>query len=191
MIVVRRSLSELGTNALIAQVRLPRSCSSTFKFTDNLCVDFDLCSTCLTTQPENIGSHLRSHSLFAIEEPGGVWVHTVFSSGGGTPDVPELPATNEGPAEPPKPAPEIVPETQEESIATVVDEVPPTVHHAACDLCDSTIRGDRYVSINHTLFEYRTYVPIEVFRLPRFRYVRVMLRDHTHSASSSQLCPPA
>ncbi|KAI0001871.1 hypothetical protein BJV77DRAFT_20554 [Russula vinacea] len=43
------------------------------------CPDFDLCSLCLAIQPEKIGLHSKSHSLFAIEEPGGLWVHTVFS----------------------------------------------------------------------------------------------------------------
>jgi next-to-BRCA1 protein 1 len=114
-------------------------------FTDSLCVDFDLCSSCLATQPQNIGLHSRSHSLFAIEEPGGVWVHTVFT-GDGTQDVPEPPATNRGPPEPPIPTPE----SRQES-TTPTAEVAPPAHHASCDLCDSTINRDRYVSIIYTV----------------------------------------
>ena len=73
--------------------------------------------------------HNPFHEFFEIDEPGRVIVHTVFSGDGeregqGTPNARA-------------PAPEAV--------------VPPAthgseIHFANCDLCDSRIRGDRYVS---------------------------------------------
>jgi next-to-BRCA1 protein 1 len=112
------------------------------KFTDGLCVDFDLCSLCLAIQPQNIGLHSKSHSLFAIEEPGGLWVHTIFS-GEGTPEVPEPPAQKEEPTE--------FRNINSSGSDDRVERAPPPVvklaaHNATCDLCDSTIKGDRFVS---------------------------------------------
>jgi hypothetical protein len=124
---------------------------SALKFTDGLFVDFDLCSLCLAIQPEKIGLHSKSHSLFAIEEPGGLWVHTVFS-GEGTPEVPEppAPAEKEGPTE--------FGNTNSSGSDDRVDRTPPVVklavHNATCDLCDSTIKGDRFVSIPRCTVRY-------------------------------------
>ncbi|KAH9044756.1 hypothetical protein EDB85DRAFT_486938 [Lactarius pseudohatsudake] len=44
------------------------------------CPDFDLCSSCLSVQPQDIGFHSRTHAFFAIEEPGGIWAHAIFSA---------------------------------------------------------------------------------------------------------------
>ena len=184
-IFVRRLLLELGTNALIVQVWPHSLPFSALGFTDGLYVDFDLCSSCLATQPQSIGSHSSSHSLFEIEEAGGVWVHTVFR-GDGTPDIPEPlstreepepPATNEGPAE----APNTTSDTQGESTTTPVAESEVALHHAACNLCESAIEGDRFVSVVHNAQIVALTLPTEVFRLPRFRYVRFVLRDRTQS----------
>ncbi|KAI0307956.1 hypothetical protein B0F90DRAFT_96151 [Multifurca ochricompacta] len=100
------------------------------------CPDFDLCSSCLAVQPPNIASHSKLHALFDIEEPGGVWVHTVFK-GEDISETSKPPVTNEGPAE-------LSVTTFPES--NIHRERTPTVavHNATCDLCDSTIQGDRF-----------------------------------------------
>ena len=72
--------------------------------------------------------HNPFHEFFEINEPGRVIVHTVFSGNGeresrGTPRAP-------GP---------------EASVAHATEEA--VIHFANCDLCDSRIRGDRYVSL--------------------------------------------
>ena len=114
---------------------------SAVKFTDDIYIDFDLCSLCLAIQPQKIGSHSRSHSLFAIEEPGGLWVHTVFT-GDGSPQVPEPPAESEGPTE--------LQNTSSSGSDARVERTAPVAkvvnHRAICDLCDSAIKGDRFVS---------------------------------------------
>ena len=119
---------------------------SVLGFTDSLYVDFDLCSSCLAVQPQNTGSHSRSHALFDIEEPGGVWVHTFFS-GEGTPEVPEPAGTNQGPTEPPNTG-SPVSDAQGERTAPVAEAA---VHYTTCNFCDTAIKGDRFVSIIHTL----------------------------------------
>jgi len=161
---------------------------SSLKLTNTLYVDFDLCSPCLAIQPQDIGSHSRSHSLFAIEEPGGIWVHTFFQ-GDDTPEVHETPRANEGPSE----LPNITSDTQGES--TIREATAPVArlaaHHAACNLCDTAIKGDRFVSVIRTVQNVALTHPTEMFRLPRFQYVRVVLRDRTRSTPWPQLCAPA
>ncbi|KAI9462409.1 hypothetical protein BJY52DRAFT_1116259 [Lactarius psammicola] len=97
------------------------------------CPDFDLCSSCLSVQPSNIGFHSRTHDLFAIEEPGGLWAHAVFI-GEDTSEPPTRPA-NEEPKEHSNSGP------VEEQIAPTDNVV---VHNATCDLCSSSIKGDRF-----------------------------------------------
>ena len=86
--------------------------------------DYDLCTPCMTTVSE---VHNPFHEFFEINEPGRVIVHTVLTGNGeresqGTP-------TARAPA----------PEATQESVA----------HSANCNLCDSRIRGDRYVSFQY------------------------------------------
>ncbi|KAH9064074.1 hypothetical protein EDB87DRAFT_1526578, partial [Lactarius vividus] len=97
------------------------------------CPDFDLCSLCLSVQPENIGFHSRTHAFFAIEETGGIWAHAIFS-GDDTPEPPNR-STNEERTECPNPGP-----VEEQTHLT--DNV--VVHNATCDLCSSSITGDRF-----------------------------------------------
>ena len=104
-------------------------------------VDFDLCSSCLAVQPQNLGSHSRSHALFAIEEPGGVWIHTSFT-GEDTTDPVNPTVKNERPAE--LPIATSGSDVQGEDTAPVAE---PVDHDTTCSLCDSTITGDRFVSI--------------------------------------------
>ncbi|SRR6266404_3215425 len=110
---------------------------------ETLCADFDLCSSCLPVQPDNIGFHFRQHAFFAIEEPGGVWTHTVFA-GENTPEPPEHPAKEED-----KPPTVTSSGPVKEQITRTDDLV---VHNATCDLCSSTINGDRFVSVIYMLW---------------------------------------
>ena len=104
--------------------------------TDILCADFDLCTPCLSAQPETIGFHSRTHAFFAIEEPGGLWAHAVFS-GNDTPEPPIQPAT-EAPTEHATSSGPV----QEQNARTDND----VLHNATCDLCSSGIKGVRFVS---------------------------------------------
>jgi next-to-BRCA1 protein 1 len=104
--------------------------------TDILCADFDLCSSCLSIQPEAIGFHSRAHAFFAIEEPGGLWAHAVFS-GEDTPVPPTQPA-NEAPTEHATSSGPV----QEQNALMDIE----VFHNATCDLCSSAIKGDRFVS---------------------------------------------
>src|SRR5712671_1539932 len=185
-ICVGKLLSGLGINASTVQVS---SLTLTLcrDFANELHVDFDLCSTCLAAQPLNIGSHSRSHSLFAIEEAGGLWVHTDFA-GGSIPEVAE-PSATEGPPELPNTSP------PPSGSDTQGERTPPiaklAVHHATCDLCDCTIKGDRFVSTQTSSIECCSHTAVEMLRLPRFRYVRFLLCDRTLSTPESQLCSTA
>jgi hypothetical protein len=157
------------------------------KFTDGIHVDFDLCSWCLTAQPQNFGSHSKSHSLFAIEEPGGLWVHTIFE-GDGTPGIPVPPVAEEGPTD--------LFDTnilgsnaQGESHAQGELVAEPPIRLATCEFCDTAIRGERFVRsfiLHITLFLHHL---AEMLQLPRFQYVLVMLCNRTFSTPRTQLCP--
>ena len=105
--------------------------------TDILCPDFDLCSSCLIVQPETIGVHSSTHAFFAIEEPGGLWAHAVFSSE----DAPE--PLNQPAAEGPTENSTSSGPVQEQNALAGND----VLHNATCDLCSSAIRGDRFVSV--------------------------------------------
>ncbi|GBE77445.1 hypothetical protein SCP_0103200 [Sparassis crispa] len=91
------------------------------------CPDFDLCSECYNIA-ETRAQHSLQHEFFAIDRPGEVIVHTVFSGHGErtpsswTPPRPQRSPSRRGSTTP----------------------VEPVVHNAVCNLCDSRIRGDRY-----------------------------------------------
>ncbi|KAI0066569.1 hypothetical protein BV25DRAFT_1849133 [Artomyces pyxidatus] len=113
------------------------------------CPDYDLCSTCLQKPPS---VHPGTHAFFAIEEPGGTWIHTVFAGEGsraaGTNAAPprcvrgvagSTPATGSGPVVDQAVVDEVVPAATTSS---------PVVHNATCNLCDSRIEGDRYKCVD-------------------------------------------
>jgi next-to-BRCA1 protein 1 len=79
--------------------------------------------------------HNPFHQFFDIEEPGRVIVHTVFS-GNGEMDASSSAARSSTNAER---------NTQHTPAPTLV----PVTHNAFCDLCDSKIIGERYVSCFH------------------------------------------
>lgn len=85
--------------------------------------DYDLCTVCFEAGAAE--QHNPFHEFFDIREPGRVVVHTVFS-GSGERSANSTPERTEPPSAP-------VPPSE------------PAIHNATCDLCDSRIRGDRYV----------------------------------------------
>jgi next to BRCA1 gene 1 protein len=90
-------------------------------------LDYDLCTACITAGVSEV--HNPFHEFFEINEPGRVIVHTVFS-GNGERESQGMPNTG-----PPAPEAAVSPATHESD-----------THFANCDLCDSRIRGARYVS---------------------------------------------
>ncbi|KAJ7631253.1 hypothetical protein FB45DRAFT_917981 [Roridomyces roridus] len=85
------------------------------------CPDYDLCTQCITSGGAE--RHNAFHEFLEIKEPGRVIVHTVYS-GDGERETP-------------------VPVRQTSVAPQQVEQ--PAVHYATCNLCDSRIRGDRYV----------------------------------------------
>lgn len=100
-------------------------CSSTFShfdpsaFNDAL-LDYDLCSDCISSGGAE--RHNAFHEFIELKEPGRVIVHVVGDR--------NVPPANETPQSP---------------VVTSPIETVPAIHNATCDLCDSRIRGDRYV----------------------------------------------
>ena len=94
------------------------------------CPDYDLCEECISTPPLR-GMHPSQHQFFAIKEPGEVVVHTVFSG--------------DGEREPTRPSPAVPARVNLPRVRS--NDVEPAVHNAMCNMCDSRIRGDRFVSI--------------------------------------------
>lgn len=92
--------------------------------------DYDMCTPCITNKRDQ---HSDAHQFFRIEEPGHVIVHTVFD-GAGDNAASRFPC-----ASPPQPAPTPAPTRRPAPPA-------PVAHNATCDLCDSRIYGDRFVS---------------------------------------------
>ena len=89
-------------------------------------LDYDLCTPCMAAGVSEF--HNPFHEFLDINQPGRVIVHTVFSRNG---ERESRDAT-------------ITRAPPEASVAPATEES--TVHFANCDLCDSRIRGDRYVS---------------------------------------------
>ncbi|THH02356.1 hypothetical protein EW026_g520 [Hermanssonia centrifuga] len=83
------------------------------------CPDFDLCELCISRGAKQ--DHNSAHQFLELVKPGEVIVHTVYNN-----DQP-------GP---------------QEQRANVQQQDTPVVHNATCNLCDSTIRGDRYKCLN-------------------------------------------
>lgn len=99
-----------------------------------LCLpDYDLCTPCMSNGGTE--QHNPFHEFFDITVPGRTIVHTVFSGNSQCEAV-------SGPRHVPIPPPSHQTSSQETPTATVV-----AAHFATCNLCDSRIRGDRYVSI--------------------------------------------
>ncbi|KAI0800737.1 hypothetical protein C8Q74DRAFT_1238467 [Fomes fomentarius] len=94
------------------------------------CADYDLCEKCIST-PESRSRHHAQHQFFAIEKPGEVIVHTVFSGDGEREPMRPTQARFNPPTPAPRPR-----------------DVEPVVHNAMCNLCDSRIRGDRFKCLN-------------------------------------------
>lgn len=113
----------LGTNALTALVSTyPNSRDNSFLI--NL-LDYDLCTSCIRSGSAE--SHNPFHEFFEISEPGRVVVHNVFSGRG----------ERETHGSPTRRRPrEFSPRVS-----------PAVVHNATCDLCESRIRGARYVCL--------------------------------------------
>lgn len=86
-------------------------------------LDYDLCTPCMETGAAE--RHNSFHEFFDIETPGRVFVHTVFS-GSGERETP--PISRNATADSPR-------------------AVSAIRHCAACNMCDSPIVGDRFVSL--------------------------------------------
>ncbi|TFK95036.1 hypothetical protein K466DRAFT_508551 [Polyporus arcularius HHB13444] len=95
------------------------------------CPDYDLCDECIST-PTLREQHSLHHQFFAIERPGEVIVHTVFSG--------------DGEREPARPVRPRSPRVETPRLHRSVVE--PVVHNAMCNMCDSRIRGDRFKCLN-------------------------------------------
>ncbi len=170
----------------MSRLAYPSSISA-LKITDDLYVDFDLCSLCLATQPENLGTHSKSHSLFAIEEPGGLWIHTIFE-GDGTPGIPEPPVADGGPTD------FLNINTSEfdaQGESHAQGELTPPVAEApirlaTCEFCDTAIRGERFVSHSYNTGRYSYTTSQKCFDCPDFNtcsscYVIVPSQHPGHS----------
>ncbi|EMD32629.1 hypothetical protein CERSUDRAFT_118662, partial [Gelatoporia subvermispora B] len=93
------------------------------------CPDFDLCSQCIAS-PDVRTAHDANHQFFEIEQPGHVYVHTVFTG-----DGERAPGTDASQHRNPK-------------NSGVVSTPSPIPQGATCNLCDSYILGDRYKCLN-------------------------------------------
>ncbi|KAH9920249.1 uncharacterized protein BXZ73DRAFT_104766 [Epithele typhae] len=95
------------------------------------CPDYDMCENCIS-KPSLRSQHHLEHQFFAIEKPGEVIVHTVFSG-----DDEHMPTATRSVPPPPVTTPPVN-----------VEPVEPVIHNAMCNMCDSRIRGDRYKCLN-------------------------------------------
>ncbi|KAH9929671.1 uncharacterized protein B0H18DRAFT_995683 [Fomitopsis serialis] len=93
------------------------------------CADYDLCSQCYAI-PDVHSAHGSGHQFFAIDRPGEVIVHTVFSGDGER--VPKASSPQR--------------QSRAESATPVREE--PVIHSARCNLCESRISGERYKCLN-------------------------------------------
>lgn len=110
-------------------------------------LDYDMCPTCYVTERHQ---HDVSHEFFAINEPGHVYVHTIFSGTGekggrNTGETHGARCTRVRRREPTvtTPAASTSPSASSTRVPALAEEV---AHHASCDMCDSRIKGIRWVS---------------------------------------------
>lgn len=130
LVTTARKLSLVsGANAWIVLVRLFQRIM-TLSYHTFLDLDYDLCTPCI--QSGAAERHNPFHEFFDIETPGKVFVHTVFSGRGE-----RAASTASRPTSINQPR---------SSTAIPLNVVEPIRHFAACNLCDSTIVGDRFVS---------------------------------------------
>lgn len=99
------------------------------------CPDYDLCNQCYNI-PDVRSQHGTAHQFFAIDRPGEVIVHTVFSGDGERVPSSSSRQTRTESCEPAAPTPELV------------------MHTAGCNLCESRIYGARYVSAKFIIVSY-------------------------------------
>jgi len=94
--------------------------------------DYDLCTACVEVGATE--QHNPFHEFFDIETPGRVYVHTVLSGDRDRSFRNRQQSSTSGHA----------PATRQEPVAPADL---PVRHSATCDLCDSAIIGERYVSL--------------------------------------------
>lgn len=92
-------------------------------------LDYDLCTACMESGA--LEQHNPFHEFFDIDIPGRVYVHTLLGSDRGR-NRQQVPSTDHPQGIRQRPS------------VTPVD--PPVRHSATCNLCDSGIVGERYVS---------------------------------------------
>ena len=102
------------------------------------CPDYDMCSRCYDSDARS--RHPLSHAFFAIERPGEVLVHTIFTGDGER--SPEARAC--------------LPSPRRGAVENIARTASPVTHNAICNLCDSRIRGDRFVSPGHNPYDMNT-----------------------------------
>lgn len=108
------------------------------------CRDFDMCSPCMERNRLSEMGHNPFHEFYEIKEPGKVIVHSVYSANGERENGhPERSQPNNASQERAQSAPASVP-----APPPVPTPPAPAVHAATCDMCDSTILGERYVSVS-------------------------------------------
>lgn len=95
--------------------------------------DYDLCAACVKSGATE--QHNPFHEFFDIETPGRVYVHTVLGDDRDRSlgNRQQLPSSNHASI------------TRQEPVATPADLL--VRHSATCNLCDSAIVGERYVSL--------------------------------------------
>ncbi|EKM61508.1 uncharacterized protein PHACADRAFT_112173 [Phanerochaete carnosa HHB-10118-sp] len=120
------------------------------------CLNFDLCGECVARGAKL--NHHAAHQFLEITKPGEVIVHTVHYDGPLRRTTPPRVST------PPQPA------------ATVP---PSAVHSAVCNLCDSTIRGNRFKCLNCPNFDTcQACFAITPEHHPGHGFVKVIDPDH-------------
>jgi hypothetical protein len=96
------------------------------------CRDFDFCTSCIVGGAIERTGHSPFHQFHEIATPGRVIVHNVYTGVG------ENTTSGSERTQPAQPAAPVTPPSP---------PVAPERHAAMCDLCDSTIVGDRYVRV--------------------------------------------
>ncbi|THH18617.1 hypothetical protein EW146_g2382 [Bondarzewia mesenterica] len=124
-------------------------CNQTVVGTRNKCLDcpdYDLCPACYADFCDTASSHPHPshHQFFAIAEPGGTWIHTIFSGTGL-----KVPSSVMPPRAPVRAATVPNPPSVAASPTGPAQRMQnPVRHNAICDLCDSNISGMRYKCLN-------------------------------------------